>query len=156
MNVQTLEERVAVQKELVLTRQALHDEAVALVADLRAIPKDDPAFRSAQRQLTDAIVAEDVTGNDVEDAQRALTQAYADGRRQILEEHRPQLAGDVQAVDKAFKALVAAITRLDTRREALIEALGGNTELVPIVSPLPYARDRQEYWRSAMSGEGLL
>lgn len=152
----TLDERVTPQKERVATCQATYDEAAQLRADLRGTPQDDPGFALAQRQMGDAETAAEIMKFDLNSARRELTQAYADARLAILNERRAALVADVQAVDKAFKAFVAATTRLDAHCESLTADLGGNAELVPIVNPLPYARERAATWRSAMSAEGLL
>ncbi len=156
MTTPTLEEFVTPQKELVLARQATHDEATRRVSDLRAIVREENPPASAARQLEDALFAQDITREDLEAAQAELKAAYAAGRRVILERERPGLVADVEALNKAFGAFVRAVQRVDERRETLIVKLEGASELVPIVSPLPYAAERQEYWRAAMSSEHLL
>ena len=155
MTQHTLEQLVEPQKAAVAARTAAHEEAVALLADLRSITSDDPAFNVSQRQLPDAELAEHVTRADLEDARRDLTAAYAAGRREIVEQHRADLAADVATVDKALNTLLAAVARLDARREALVGQLAGASELVPIVT-WPYLSERVTSWRETMRSENLL
>lgn len=155
MNTQTLDQRVEPQKAALAARTAAHEEAVALLADLRSITSDDPAFGSAQRQIPDAELAESVTRADREGAGRDLTAAYDAARRAILEQHRADLAADVQGVDKALTAFLRAVKRLDDHRDALVDKLGGASERVPVMT-WPYAADRAESWREAMRSENLL
>lgn len=154
--VKSLEERVVSQKERVAACQAVYDEAAQLAADLRGMPKDGPGFALAQRQLGDADTAAEITTYDLDTARRELTHAYAEARQQIRKERWAVLTADVQAVEKAFKVFVAATTRLDVDCAALGHDLGGNAELVPIANPVPYTKERFEFWRAAMSAEGLL